>query len=474
MNMIKVGNFNISIAKVAFWFLLVFSSMFYGLICLQFVHLVNEYYIFLIAPILAFVIALVFFYDRYIFFLLVILSRASLDAAFNAIKLGSFGLGAILNALVLIIALMTFLEKPVKLSINTESLKLSWGLFLGLAFISIFYSPSAVYGFKYFISYMSYAAMFLLGLHLVKTTKDFEKWIKAIALSSLIPVLYSAYCMVFGGNGLVLYKFEGMRLQGTFPHANAFAPYLALITPLCFYLYKSKVEYVPKAIRHMLPVYICGLIVMLVMTKTRSAWAVTYLFFLIYGLLYERKFLLFIIAAPFLALLVPEVQDRLLDLTKGNDYGSTGYERMNSLLWRIQIWQDSISWMGSSNYLLGRGLASFLVYSQSFGRANAFQMQDFDINAHNIYVQALFEQGVIGLIIMLFLFFAHYRTLFSLINKNRFLVFTMASIYTQVLVQGLVDNLLSYLIVEWYMWFMMGLTISYVDKCKPTHTVTKK
>lgn len=450
--------------KILLVFLAIFSGLFFGLVSLTFVQIVNTHYVYLLAPPAALLIALVFFFDRYVFFLLVILSRASLDAAFNAIKIGNFGLGAVLNALVILIALLTLFEKPVKLDINLASMKKLWALFLGLALLSLGYAPSLVPSLKVFMIYVSYASMLVLGLHLVKTSEEFGKWMKAIALSSIIPGIYCIYSILIGGGGFKLYRFEGWRLQGPFPHANPFATYIVLMISVCFYLYKSHAEYISKSLRKFLPLYILFLIGLLLMTKTRSAWIVTYLFFFFYAIFHERKFLIVVLATPFLALLIPEVQERIADLTTGNDFGATGYERLNSFAWRLNIWQDSIAWMEKKHYLFGYGVSSFQQYSQKFAMANTFQSQEFDINAHSIYVQTFFELGLIGLLVLLSLIFVIYKTLIKLYQRDKLLIFTVIAIFTQFFLQSFMDNLLDYLIVEWYMWFLIGISLAYVSK----------
>lgn len=454
--------------KILLGLLATLSGLFFGLVSLFYVQLIGDHYVYLLAPFLAFLIGLLFIADRYAFFFLVIVTRSSLDSAFNSIKVGSFGLGAVLNALVILIALLTLLEKPVKINFDLSSVKKAWILFLGLSFISIFYAPSLVSSLKLFLIYVSYASMFVLGFFLVKTPDDFGKWMKAIALSSLIPVLYSLFSIAIGGAGLKLYKYEGLRLQGPFPHANPFSTYLVFITSFFFYLYKSKAPFIGDGIRRLLPVYILILLGLLLMTKTRSAWAVTYLLFFLYGVFHERKFLIIVFTVPFLGLMIPEVQERVIDLTQGNNFGSTGYERLNSFAWRLQIWQDSIAWMEKSHYLFGYGVASFLNFSQDFAMANAFQTQDFDINAHNIYVQNFFELGVFGLIALLYLFFSYIRTFLHLYKFEPLIIFFVMAIFAQILLQGFTDNLLDYLTVQWYMWFFIGISLSYVIKFKRT------
>lgn len=423
-------------------------------------QLVGDQYIYLLSLPVAVVIGLVFVFDRYFFFLLVILTRASLDVVFNSIKLGSFGIGAVLNALVILIAVLTLFEKNNDIQADVGGIKRAWVIFLSICFMSLVYSPAILQSMKVFLIYVSYASMFFIGLKLVKSQNDFDKWIKIVAMSSLLPVVYGLFCIVFGGRGFALYLGEGFRLRSTFPHPNPLAPYLVLMITICFYLYKSQITQISKGFKRVLPLYILLLLGMLIMTKTRSGWVTCYLFFFSYALFHERKYLFLIIAAPFIALLIPDVQDRFLDLTKDNNLGASGYGHLNSYAWRLKIWSDSIGWMSQSHYFTGYGLYSFIHYSTSFAMANAFQKQDFDINAHNIYVQLFFELGVFGLLSFLYLIFEVFKKLLSIYKFNKLLVFTVIVILLEFVFMGYADNLLDYLVFDWYLWFILGLTIS--------------
>jgi hypothetical protein len=465
---------NLNKQKLLLTFLAIFASLFFGLISLMYVQLIGDHYLYLIAPILALVISLLFIFDRYAFFLVVVILRASLDASFNAIKVGSFGLGAILNALVILIALFTLLEKTTKSEVDLSRVKNAWWIYLSLGFVSIFYAVSFVLSLKVFLAYISYAAMFILGTYLVKSQKDYGKWMKAIVASSFIPVIYSFYSFVFGGRGVTFSVQEGFRLQSTFPHPNPFAPYLVLMISICFYLYKSKAEFISSKLLKLMPIYIFILIGLVVMTKTRSAWIATYLMFFVYALFNDRKFLLYVVAAPFLAILIPDIQTRIMDLTSGHDFGSTGYERLNSFAWRVKVWGDGIAFMDKTHYLFGYGVASFIPVSSQFVMANAFQKQDIDINAHSIFVQTFFELGFFGFIALINLMYSVVKTLTLNYYRDKLLVLMTVLLYGQLILQGVTDNLLDYLIVEWYTWFVIGLSFAKIGLTKAPSNIQLK
>lgn len=457
-----ISTLNNSKHRLAFVLLAMLSAFFFGIVSLALVNIVGEKYIYLLSIPLALVVFIIFILNKELFFLIVILSRASLDSFLDAIKFGSFGVGAVLNALVILIALLTILQKPDNLDRTSKKIMTAWVVFLTIAAFSLFYSPVFLASIKTFLLLVSYAAIFYLGLNSVKSHEDFGKWITIVVYSSVIPVVWGVISKIFVTSGLRYNIIEGYRLQSTFNHPNSFSFYIVLIVTLCFYLYKTKPDYLNPKIVKMLPFYILTLLALLVLAKTRAAWAACGLFFLLYGLTFERKFLIFLFFASLLALFLPEVQERLLDLQKGNDWGNTGYERLNSYAWRIKYWTDALTWMTVAHYIQGYGLHSFMHFSTSFGMGNAHHLQTLEINAHSVYVLLFFELGILGLLAFLYIIYSKLRALLALYKYEKLLVFTVIVILVEYLFECYSDNMLDYLNFDWYLWFVLGLTISYV------------
>lgn len=452
-------------SKFLFFLLAALTAIFFGLTSLTLINLIGEHYTYLLALPILFIIGLFFLADRHLFFAFVVLIRASLDAPFDAMKLGNFGLGAVLNALVIFIALLTFLDKPVKLDVNLSRMQKSWLIYLSLAFFSLFYSPVFLASFKVFLIIVSYGSMLYMGLSSTKNEGDLGKWLTIIIYSSVIPVAYGLFSLLVGGGGARFSIEEGLRVQATFKHPNSLAFYLALVITVSFYTLKAKPFNVSAKLIKLLPFYILILLGMLVMTKTRAAWVATYLFFFVYAFFHDRKFLIVVIAAPFLALLIPDVQDRLLDLQKGNDYGG-GYQRLNSFAWRTSTWKNAIHWMSESHYLTGYGIASFVHFSPKFVMANAFELFQTEINAHSVYVQMFFELGIFGLLAFLFLIYTNLKTIVSLYARDKLLIFTLIVLLVEFMFECFSDNMLDYSVYEWYMWFFIGVAISHVTNPK--------
>jgi O-antigen ligase len=201
-------------------------------------------------------------------------------------------------------------------------------------------------------------------------------------------------------------------------------------------------------------IYIILMIVLLLLTKTRSAWVACYVFFALYGLLYERKYLIAVIAAPFLALAIPEIRDRILDLTHGNEVVT--YGTLNSYAWRKYIWESGLNWMQPNYYLLGYGLEAFMHYSlEFFPLAGGLQR-----GAHSVYVQLFFDTGAIGLLSFIWLYSSLAYQLTKFYKENKLMIFSTIMLICQYGLIAYSDNLLSYLAFNWYFWFVLGAAYS--------------
>jgi O-antigen ligase len=395
----------------------------------------------------AMAIGFLFLFNRYMLLLLIMLTRASLDVILDATKFGSFGLGAILNALVIILALFALFERPNPVR---KVFRQTWLIFLCIAFVSVFISPVPLAAVKSFLVLLSYASIFVVAIALIQSEEDFGRWMKVIFLSSIIPVVYAFVDIAHGG--FHSHESEGFRISSTFAHPNIFAFYLVLIISLSFYFFKTKALYIPVFIRRILPMYILLLLALLVLTKTRSAWASCLLYFTLYAFLYERKYLLYIALAPIVAFMIPEVRDRFLDLGQGNEV--VNYSQLNSYAWRKLIWYDGLSFMSPSHYLFGYGLEAFLERSVSFFTMSGGGKH----GAHSVFVQLFFETGALGLAAYIWLHVKTAKLLVPFYKKNKLMIFTMIMFILEFAFQAYADNMLAYLSYTWYLWFVLGAT----------------
>lgn len=420
-------------------------TLFIGAFVALFGNAVGDHYGILLALPATLIIGFLFFLDRYLLFFLIILFRSSIDQLLDATRLGSFGMGAVLNALVIIIAFIAIFERPNPVR---KVLKQTWLPFLSIAFFTLVITPEPLNAVKSFLSLLSYASIFTLAITLIKSEEDYGRWMRAVFLSSLIPVAYSFVNLANGG--FSSQESEGFRINSTFSHPNIFAFYLVLMISLGFYFFKAKVSYFSVFIRKTLPVYILIMLGLLVLTKTRSAWVACFAFFTLYALIYERKYLIYILIAPIIGFMIPEIRDRFMDLVQGNEV--VNYSKLNSYAWRKLMWTSGLNFMDTSHYFFGYGLEAFRHYSVDF-----FAMSEgFQINAHSVYVQLIFETGGFGLAAFIWLHFRVGQLLIPFYKHNKLMVFSAIMFLLEFALDAYSDNMLAYLSFNWYLWFVLG------------------
>ncbi len=418
-------------------------AIFMGIIVAVFVSSVGEHMGIALALPGAIIIGFLFILDRHLLFFLIILFRSAMDPVLEATKMGSFGLGALLNALVILIALIAIIQRP---SPVRAVLRKTWLAFLLISFATLFIAPEFVMALKAYLALVSYAAIFALAITLIQSEEDYGRWMRAVFYSSIIPIAYAFVDAATGG----FQSAEGFRISSTFSHPNIFAFYLVLMISLSFYFFKAKVIYIPLFIRRTLPLYIIIMLALLVMTKTRSAWASCFAFFTLYALIYERKYLILIVLLPVIGFMIPEVRDRFADLSQGNQV--INYSKLNSYAWRKLIWQQGINWMEPSHYLFGYGLESFKYHTPDF-----FTMSGNDHHAaHSVYVQLFFETGALGLGAFVWAHFKLAKMLLTFYKANKLMVFTAITFLLEFALNAYSDNMLAYLSFNWYLWFVLG------------------
>jgi len=176
---------------------------------------------------------------------------------------------------------------------------------------------------------------------------------------------------------------------------------------------------------------------------------------IVYASIVDKRYLLCLPLVPFIIYL-PGVAERLSDLQTGNlDYG---YAQLNSYEWRKILWQSALDWLmeNPSEYLvLGYGLGSFEHYQPLF-----FPRGE-GVGAHNALLQIFFEMGILGVLGVLWLFvslFAKLKVGYSFDKAGAMIMMTLALAY---LVASYSDNMLDYLVFQWYFWFIMGVVCAW-------------
>lgn len=396
------------------------------------------------------VLMTVYFVDKFLLLTGILLFRSAGDLLFDSTKFGiggiSIGLGGLINIAIIGIVVSLLLEGRRFAAIRQQFI---WWMLL-LSFVAgVFYAPDRSSGLRSLLAVCSYFSVFIAAFFYVSRYGGIRQCLNITLASSFIPVLYGLFQLAVVGVG-------SSRLSGTFAHPNIFAFYLVTISMVLLYMIKSDGYFREPWQRRLVLAYFLIVMFLLLMTQTRSAWLACFTMFAIYALIFERKYIVYICIAPVIALMIPGVQERLMDLGQGNEV--VQYARLNSFAWRKLIWTEGLRWIEPSRYLFGYGVGAFTFYSPVF-----FSMSgEVNAGAHNVYVEMFFNLGAFGLIAYVGLMLAIGKSLFSLRKDDRLLSLVLILIVVQYAVISMSDNMLGYLSYNWYVFFLLGAGVALV------------
>lgn len=394
--------------------------------------------------------AFLFVYSREAFLMVVLLVRAGANPVFEETRLAAIGgLGGLLNALVILLAALIIARDPKRVP---RTAWLVWLPFIAMQALGLAYSPEKMQAIRLYLGQLSVVALFLVSFYLVTSEADLNKLLRLVTWSSVPVALVTLVYIALGRTAGIVDGLESGagRYGGPFPHANILAFYLVLSLGVLLYRWKSGQigrQFVTAAA---VVAYMLLLVGLLFATKTRSAWISVLFLFAVYGVFRERRYLVYLVIGGMLSMLIPEIRERVMGITEGNEV--VQYAKLNSFAWRKLLWEDALSWMSPSRYLIGYGAESFQSLSPSF-----FSMAGrVKWGAHSAMVQVFFELGVCGLAAFLWVYWRTARMLVTLRRVRPLLALVGLSLLGANFMVSLSDNMFAYLIYNWYFWLTMG------------------
>lgn len=402
-----------------------------------------------------------------VLFVAIIIFRAVLEPVFAGTQLGgAVGLGGAVNLAVILLAFVMIVREP---SRTPRAVWWVWLPFLAMQFLGLAYSPDLLPSVRLALAQTSTFAVFLVAFHLVDDVGSFNKALRIVVASS-VPTF--AMTLLAISRGDIASSLEGLetvtgRYAAPFSHPNVLAFYAVLVIGILLYLWKREGSRANAATRCLNVLYLFAAFGILYATKTRSAWLAAAALFLVYGLFFERRYLVYLLVAPALAMFIPEFRDRILDLTQGTVV--TQYANLNSFSWRQELWKSGLAWMAPGHYLAGYGYSAFFVNSIKFFALSG------GVNwaPHSVIVQMIFDFGVLGLLSYLWMFLAAFKLIRPAYHAQPLLVVMFCTCIGTYLVVSMSDNMLAYLAFNWYFWFVIGAVCSVAMAQAPVTKTSK-
>jgi O-antigen ligase len=250
--------------------------------------------------------------------------------------------------------------------------------------------------------------------------------------------------------GYIDVSFSIPRVFGTFSHPNSLALYLTVLIAFLFLYYFLNPQ--ENFSRYWIPFFggLCLLVILF--TYTRVAWAAILIFFFYLGILRFRLFLILILIFSFtLYNFSPTLQNRISDI-----FSLTAD---NSLSWRVSLWKDALNETFEENrQWLGFGAGTFEIIS---GQRNISPEEN--PAAHNDFVRAFVEGGLLGLIsyltVLIYLFFFLARLYLKNSAQSRLIFFFILGIFLSISFSSLTDNVVRNTPLQWIFWLILGSSL---------------
>ncbi len=439
--------------KIKYYLLAAFGALVIAKILIKFAPIISKNVNFVIALPIAFILMILTFTNTKLMIIIILFTRSLIDPLLNYTKIEIFGqdagLGAFLNVFSVILFILLYYKSPKKIFKYPASY--NWFVFLLTTAVAVVISPYKGSSLSLLLNLTSYMAFYFIALHFAEYGDSKKFWIKILFFSTIPAVFFANIDLLTGGH---IYSDAGMRIKGTFTHPNILAFYLifSFVTTLIYARY-SRLTIHKKIL---ITLIAADIFILLLFTKTRSAWIAFFLFSATYSIIKERKYIILLIIFSTILYIIPHTRERITNIL--NSPHSYQKEKLNSFSWRLELWKSSLSYI-KRKPVLGNGLCTFRPYSKNFfplaGKSGAA--------AHNIYIKLLFESGIIGLLAYLSIFIA---IILSIIKKknyskeNSYDYYIFLPYLLSYILIGTVDNLLDYLSFNWYFWFLCGIILS--------------
>ncbi len=293
---------------------------------------------------------------------------------------------------------------------------------------------------------LTYVAVGVLTICVITTRRRLLRLIDATLLPAIVIALYGIYSYFTRQNGIVDPQTGFFRIGSIFGAPPTLAIFLSIIIPLAFY----RTLTLPKLKRLIGIAIIFLLLVTLGLTYSRGPLIfvpLSILVMVIFLPFWKLKAGVFsMLAIALLVVINTSIVTRFLN------------QDLSTLNGRTYLWQALLDHFDPAQ-LLGNGLQSsdLLLFNLKVGIGQGI----IATATHNIFLEVLYEQGLIGLTLLLLAFAILLTALFNRWRKataeHRMIIAAVLGIFCSVLGQSLESNDIWNQAIGIYFWIAMAL-----------------
>ena len=296
-----------------------------------------------------------------------------------------------------------------------------------------------------FLRELSFFTVFYLSFQLFNRKERVKNLTTVCVISSVVPLTVAFQQAIKRGFEFPLYlsSVKGVHpgIQGTFSHPAGLGIYLMLLLLISsgFLLTESKKVSVLKWTALSAILYF-----FLVLSYYRTAWAGLLVAFVALAIISFRRYRRLLVLVLLLVVISSAVAPSILQRSS----------EFSSWYWRVRVWNRLLLSGGNTvDYLFGQGLGSISVVLSDAWRMSV-------VTAHNTYIRALFETGILGTCLFLSVKLLLLKRAYNLLGKDRPECVRAVSIavfgMSIALFVGYVSQSITGPAVMWYYWAYAG------------------
>ncbi len=308
--------------------------------------------------------------------------------------------------------------------------------------------------------YIAFILGYFLLTNTIKTKKQMYGLLSMVLLAGLFVAAYGVYQHIFGfaeGSTWIdqdMFSDIQTRVVSTFENPNVLGEYLLLLIPVGL----AFIWAAPKNYNRLIHLVITGLLALcMIYTYSRGCWIGLLVAFFLFFVFYDRRF----IWVGVIALLLSPM---FLPQTIIDRFASVGDTTDTSTSYRVYIW------MGTFQMLKDYWLCGIGVGTDAFNMVYPFYSFSSIVapHSHNLYLQILVENGVLGIAAFLGILVVFYKTVIVSVLRTKDRLFNgmaigLAAGLFGYLVQGLFDNVWYNYRVFLLFFVILGLAVCCVN-----------